>query len=745
MQNASSPIHWARPRRVASSVLLALVVGGFAALADAAPVDTPPELSAELSFELLTSAWPGPYGGLPPFDRATPASIEAAYRKAIELKRVEVRTIASNPAPPTFANTVAALDASGTALARIEKLLQVYTGTASNEEIHAVGARVLPLAAALEDEIAFDPALFARVAAVLAGLPESAPTPEARRLVAVTHRSFERRGAALDAAKQARLKSLNTRLAALVAQFGKNLSREEESLVVFVNDEAELKGLGADRRAAAKEAARARQQPDRWAIPMQRPAVWPVLTQAESRVLRERVFRLWESRGNNRGEFDNAPLMSEILRLRGEKARLMGYPTYAHLATADRMAATPEVAKAMLDRAWQRLLPKTQEEIAALQAIADAEGGGFRIERWDRLYYADKLRQRKFGFDADAVRPYLTLQNVMDGMMWAAERTYGLDFRELHGIPVVAPEIRVYEVSRGGGVLGVLYVDMFQRKGKGPASWAAEYRAAQRGPGEVLPVVALHSNVVRPADGSPPLLAWEVANVIFHEFGHALHMLSNGARYRALGALAVPWDFIEVPSLLNERWLPDRQVLSRFARHHQTGEPMPAELVDKLEGALKHDRVFSVNLDYLATALVDMRVHLLADGRTIDAVEEERRLLAELATPSAVAPLLGVAHAYHTFTEAYGAGVYTYLWSDAIAADIAEAFLAAPGGLYDQEVAGRYRRTILDAGNTRPIQEAFREFRGRDPDPEALFRRFDLLQPAGSTRISRPSPSSVSR
>ncbi len=712
------------------------------ALAGAAHADAPP---AEPSFELLTTAWPGPYGGLPPFDRATPASIEAAFRKAIGLKRAEIRAIAANPAPPTFANTIAALDASGVALARIERLLQVYTSTAGNEDIHAVGARVLPLAAALEDEIAFDPALFARVDAVFRGLPESAPTPEARRLVAVTHRSLERRGAGLDAAKQAQLKSINARLAALIAQFGKNLAREEESLVIFVDDEAELKGLGADRRAAAKDAARARKQSERWAIPMQRPAVWPVLTQAESRALRERVFKLWESRGNNRGEFDNAPLMTEILKLRGEKARLMGYPTYAHLATADRMAATPEVALSMLDRAWQRLLPKTQEEIAALQSLADAEGRGLRIERWDRLYYAEKLRQRKFGFDADAVRPYLKLQNVMDGMMWAAEATFGLSFKELRGIPVVAPEVRVYEVARDGAVVGVLYVDMFQRKGKGPASWAAEYRAAQRGPAEVLPVVALHSNVVRPADGSPPLLAWEVANVIFHEFGHALHMLSNGARYRALGTLTVPWDFIEVPSLLNERWLPDRQVLSRFARHHQTGVPMPAELVDKLERVLKHDRVFSVNLDYLATAQVDMRVHLKADGRTIDAVAEERRLLAELATPSAVAPLLGVAHAYHTFTEAYGAGVYTYLWSDAIAADIAEAFLAAPGGLYDRDTASRYRRTILDVGNTRPMQEAFREFRGRDPDPDALFRRFGLLQPVGSTRSNLPSPSSVSR
>jgi peptidyl-dipeptidase Dcp len=365
-----------------------------------------------------------------------------------------------------------------------------------------------------------------------------------------------------------------------------------------------------------------------------------------------------------------------------------------------------------------------------LQQLADADHTGITIAPWDKLYYAEKYRQQEFGLDGDAVRPYLALQNVLDGMMWAAGRTYGLSFRELKGVPVMAADVRVYEVSRAKTIVGVLYVDVFQRRGKGPASWTEEFRSAERGPANVLPVATLYSNVVHPADGSPPLLSWEVANVLFHEFGHALHMLSNGARYRALGSLHVPWDFIEVPSLLNERWLLDRGVLTRFARHYQTGEPMPTALIDKVERSLKHDRVFSVNLEYLATALVDLRIHQLADGRSIDAVEEERRILAELDTPPAVTPLLPVSSAFHTFTEAYGAGVYTYLWSDAIAADIAEAFLAAPGGLYDQGVAARYRRTILEAGNTRPMQEAFREFRGHDPDPDALFRRFDLLPAA---------------
>jgi peptidyl-dipeptidase Dcp len=390
------------------------------------------------------------------------------------------------------------------------------------------------------------------------------------------------------------------------------------------------------------------------------------------------------------------------------------------------MAGTPEVPEAMLMRAWKALLPTTRAYLSELQALANAAGGGFELQAWDRLYYAEKYRQQKFGFDAESVRPYLTLQNVMDGMTWAAERVYGLSLRELHGIPTVAPEIRVYEVLRGSETVGVLYVDMFQRAGKGPASWATEQRPAERGPSDVLPIAALHSSVTKPADGSMPLLEWERANVIFHEFGHAMHVIANGARYRSLGSMKVPFDFIETPSLLQERWLLDRTLLKRFMRHYKTGEPIPDELIQKIEHAQRHDRVFSMNLDYLATALVDLRMHRLADGGPVSAIDVERSTLAELGMPPSITPLLRVSSGPHPFTDLYGAAVYTYFWSDALAADIAERFLAAPGGLYDSDVSALYRRTILESGNVRPIEQAFREFRGRDPDPDALFRRFGL-------------------
>ncbi|MGH8035906.1 MAG: M3 family metallopeptidase, partial [Lysobacterales bacterium] len=277
-----------------------------------------------------------------------------------------------------------------------------------------------------------------------------------------------------------------------------------------------------------------------------------------------------------------------------------------------------------------------------------------------------------------------------------------------------------------------LWVDLFQRAGKGPASWAAQYRSAEKFRGQVLPLVALHSAVPQPLNDEPALVPWERANVIFHEFGHALHMLSNDATYPSLGSLYVPWDFIEVPSLLNERWLMDRKLLKRFARHYQTGEPMPDEMIDRIQQAAEYDRVFSASLNYLGSAMVDMRLHLLADGRDINAMAEEQSILQELELPPATDLVLYVPHAFHTFSEQYAAGVYTYLWSDVIAADIAEAFLKSPGGLYDQSVANRYFSTILSAGNTLPAAEEFRNFRGRDPDPNALLRRFNLVSPSNS-------------
>ena len=676
----------------------------------------------------LTTGWPGPYGGVPPVDEATPESVEVAYRRAIEEKRTEVSAIANNRDAPTFENTILALESSGVALDRIVQLLGIFTTTASTPEWREVAAATAPLHPQLMDEIAHNERLFARVEAVYNGLPTSAPDAESRRLVTVTLNNMIRRGAGLGPEDKNRLSEINSRLAELRTQFQRNAMAQEASLVVWVDDAGELDGLPDDQLAIAKSAAESKDRPDAWAITITRPAVWPVLTNVHSRSLREQVWRQWVTRGGNPGENDNRPVMTEILRLRGEKAKLFGYPTFAHYQTAARMVGSPDVAMDMLEKTWSVLLDVTRKDIAELQSIVDAEDGDFQLQPWDRLYYAEKFRRSRFDLDAATVMPYLQLDKIVEAMFWAAGRVYGFSFVQLDDVPVVSPDIRVFEVQRDGEVAGVLWIDLFQRQGKGPASWAAQYRSAESFRGRSLPLVVMHSAAQKPLDGGPVLIPWERANVIFHEFGHTLQTLSNAASYPSLGALTVPWDFIEVPSLLHERWLADREVLSRFAVHHETGEPMPDELIERLFATLNYDRVFSATLNFLGTAIVDMRLHLMADGSDIDAMAAEAAILEELELPAAIDLTLYVPHAFHTFSEYYAAGVYTYLWSDVIAADLAEAFLEAPGGLYDEEVAARYRAEILDVANTVPVTQAFRTFRDRDPDPTALMRRFGLLE-----------------
>ena len=682
--------------------------------------------SAEAEYRRLTTEWPGPYGGVPPVDQATPDAMERAFNRAIREKRGEINAIANNDEPATFANTVLPLEASGLALARIQQLFGIFSTTATNEDIAAVQGRVAPVTAVLADEAAHNATLFARLKEVYDGLPESAPDADGRRLVEVHYQDMLRRGAALSAAEKAQLKKLNADLAALVTKFGQNANRDEAQLVVFVEDAKSLDGLPPPQLAAAKAAAEARGQPEQWAIPISRPTVWPLLTHVHNRALREEVWRKWVTRGGNDGELDNGPVMTEILRLRGEKAKLLGYPNFAAYQTSARMVGTPEVAMKMMLDTWDALMEPTTEAIAAMQAIADSEGTDFELQPWDKLYYEAKLKAKQFNFNAAEVLPYFSLDNIVKAMTWSATQVYGFEFREVKNFPVVSDDIRVFEVHRDGALVGAIWMDLFARQGKGPASWAAEYRTAEDFRGKQLPLVVLHSAAQKPADGGPILVDWPRANVIFHEFGHTLQTLSNATRYPSLGALRVPWDFIEVPSLLHERWMMTDAVIDQFLVHHETGEPMPRDLRQTLIDSLNYDRVFSATLNYLGGAIVDMRLHLLADGQVIDAEAVEAQVIKELNMPQAIDLILYAPHAFHTFSPQYAAGVYTYLWSDVLAANIAEKFQEAPGGFYDKPLAKRYRETLLDIGNTRPVDEAYREFLGGEPDPWALLRRFGI-------------------
>jgi peptidyl-dipeptidase Dcp len=484
-------------------------------------------------------------------------------------------------------------------------------------------------------------------------------------------------------------------------------------------------------RAAAAAAAAEKGRPGQWAIPNARGAVWPFLTLATRRDLREQVWRMWTNRGDNAGPHDNKPVAAEMLQLRGELARLMGYPSYAHLALADRMVGTPEAAVALLQRTWASVKPRALAQLADYQALADREGAGIRLAPWDRQFYAEKLRRERFGLDGDAVKAHFPLDAVLQALFWAAGRVHGLAFKAIEGAPLIHPTVRVYEVSRGGEPIGVIYFDLFNRPGKAHGSYQTQYREAESFRGGVLPISGVYSTFPPPPgmdQGQPVLLPWEYANVFFHEFGHALHMLHCTSAYRSLGSQHVAWDFVELPALINERWLRDRELLARFARHHVTGEPIAPALVDRIEQGLRYDRIFSLNPDFLLPALVDLRLHLLADGggRPMDPVQVENDALAELGMPEAWDLIMRVTHNFHVFIGAYAAGLYSYLWADVMAADAVEAFERSPGGLYDADTARRWIEKVLSVGHRVAADDAFRDFAGHDPDPTPLHRRFGL-------------------
>jgi peptidyl-dipeptidase Dcp len=689
-----------------------------------------PQLSEKA--RALLAPWAGPHGGLPPLADVDIAALEVALHEAIELKRGEVLAIAADEAPPTFVNTAEALEDCGRVLERLLCIYRVHASSRSLGEMPALAQRMAPLLAELDDEIAHDERLFARLSAVWDRREQAGLGLEQQRLVQVLRERMKRRGAGLPSVARTRLAEISARLATLSSQYNQNLIHEAGGQAVFIDDEAGLDGLPEALRQAAAVAAAEKGSPGRWAIPNARGAVWPFLTLATRRDLREQVWRMWTNRGDNAGAFDNKPIASEILSLRGELARVMGAPSFAHLALADRMARTPQAAMALLQRTWESVKAVAQAQLADYQALADEDAGGTgaaaRLAPWDRQFYAEKLRRKRFDLDGDVVKAHLPLEAVLQAMFWAARRVHGLSFKPLDGAPLIHPSVRVYEVSRGAEAVGVLYFDLFHRTGKSHGSYQMQYREAEHFRGRVLPISAICSTFQAPPEGQPALLPWEYANVFFHEFGHALHMLHCTSAYASLGSQHVAWDFVELPALINERWLRDRELLARFARHHVTGEPMSAGLIDRIEQGLKYDRIFSLNLDYLLPAIVDLRLHLLADGsgQPIDPVQVENDTLAELGMPEAWDVVMRVTHNFHVFSGAYAAGLYAYLWADVMAADAVRTFEQSPGGLYDAATCRAWIDAVLSVGHRVPADVAFRQFAGHDPDPAPLQQRFGL-------------------
>ena len=661
----------------------------------------------------LLQPWSGPYGGVPPWDKVTAAKLRAALLEGIDLQRAEIAAIADNPAPPTFANTLVALQMAGEPISRAYPIYGVMTSNIGSDDYNEIDTELSPILSAASDEITFNPKLFQRVRAVADGAAAAGLTDAQTRIATRARDNFIRNGAALDAAGKAELGRINTALSSAFTSFGQKVVADENTWTV-ITDEAGVAGLPASNKAAAASAARSRNLQG-WAILNTRSSVDPFLSFADDRALREQVWRKFVNRGDNGDANDTNATIAEIVKLRDQRAKLLGFRNHAEWRMQDTMAQTPAAAMSLMNRVWAPAKARVAEEVADMKAIA-----GFDIEPWDYLYFAEKVRKAKYDLDQNELKPYFELNNVRAGSFYMAERLYGFTFEKLAPgtVPVFHPDVTVYQVKDHGRPVGLYYTDDFNRPGKRSGAWMTTYRSHSTYDGDKNVLASNNNNFNKADPGVPVLISLDDAETMFHEFGHALHAFSSAVTYPALDD--VPRDFVEYPSQVHEHWVLTRPILDGFMRHVETGQPMPQSLVDKIEAASTFNQGYAT-VSYLSSALVDMDLHTQATPPTdIDAFE--RNSLERYGMPKEIVMRHRLPQFNHLFTsDAYSAGYYSYLWSETMDADT-WAYFEESGDVFNPDIATRFKEIMLAPGNTTDRGEAYRQFRGRDPDVAALLK-----------------------
>jgi peptidyl-dipeptidase Dcp len=669
----------------------------------------------------LLDKWEGPYGGVPPFDRVQIALFKPALEAAMAEQLVETERIAKNPAAPDFENTIVAAERSGQTLDRVSTLYGVWAATMSGPEFQVVQREMAPRLAAFNDQITQNEPLFKRIEAVYNSPAKSKLTPEQQRLTWLYYTNFVRAGARLNPESKAHLTQINQQLASLYTKFSQNVLAEENDQFILLKTDEELAGLPQSVRDAA--AAASKKQPGNWIIMNTRSSIDPFLTYSDRRDLREKAWRMFINRGDNGDEHDNNGIITEILQLRAERAKLLGFPTHAHWRLENSMAKTPERAMELMEAVWKPAVARVHEEVADMQALADKEGAKIKIEPWDYRYYMEKVRKAKFDLDQNEVKPYLQLEKLREGIFWVAGELFGFNFTPVTNVPLAHPDIRVWEVTDKTTKrhIGLWYFDPYARAGKRSGAWMNAYRSQERVNGEITTIVSNNANFVKGKPGEPLLISWDDATTMFHEFGHALHGLNSNVTYPSLAGTSVARDYVEFPSQLLEHWLSTPEVLQRFALHYQTGKPIPQDLVNKINRSATFNQGFAT-VEYLSAALIDMKLHLAGD-RKIDPDSFERETLTQLGMPKELVMRHRTPQFMHIFSgDSYSAGYYSYLWSDVLTADAFGAFVEGKGP-YDHSVADRLRKYIFSVGNTTDPAEGYRLFRGRDPRIEALMKK----------------------
>lgn len=686
----------------------------------------PESISNAAQGNALTAEWTGPYGGVPPWDQLTPDAFPAAFQAAMDEYERDLFPILANRAVPTFENTFIPLMQAGQMMDRVMAMWGVQSSNESNDRVQQIDQIWSPKLTKFYTELNLRPELFARYKTIYENRHKAGLNAQQLRIVERAYEQLVRNGANLSAENKAQLVSINSQLESLFSTFSANLLAEERGHV-FVTDKAQLDGLPEGFIASLASAADAQGKAGQWAIKNTRSSAQPVLQNGHDRALREQIWRAFVSRGDNGNAHDNKATIEQILKLRQDRASLLGFETHAHYRMADTMAKTPENAMELMMRVWPAATARVKEEVADMQAIADQEmqaagKPSFAIAPWDYYYYAEKVRKAKYDLNEAEVKPYLQLDKLVDGMFWAAGQLYDMGFRENTGtIPVFDPKVRTFEVYnlKTNANIGVFYLDNFARDGKRSGAWMTTYRSQHKIGGEHNVLASNNNNFTEAANGQPTLISLDDATTLFHEFGHAIHYLSSDITYPMLGG--VPRDFVEFPSQVNENWLLTPEVLSKFAVHVETGQPMPAALLKKITDSSKFNQGFST-VEYLSSAIMDMKLHHRSVPVTdIDAFEKQ--VLDGLGMPKQIVMRHRLPQFSHLFSsDAYSAGYYSYLWSETMDADTWAAFEEA-GSPWDRKVADAFKNILLKTGNETDRAEAYRVFRGRNPDVRALLHK----------------------
>ncbi|HVG25182.1 MAG TPA: M3 family metallopeptidase [Thermoanaerobaculia bacterium] len=670
----------------------------------------------------LLRDWTGRYSGVPPFDQVRVAEFRPAIEWGISDALAAIDRIANDPAPATFENTIAAMEGASRPLDRALTVYSIWSSNMSSPEFQPVEREMEPRLAAYFDQITQNEKLFRRIEQVYNSPAKARLTPEQQRLTWLTYTNFVRGGARLDDNAKKRLSDINQQLADLYTRFSQNVLSDETEHFLVIDSERDLAGLPQSLRDSAAAAATARNMTGKWVINNTRSAVDPFLTYSDRRDLREKAWRMFIMRGDNGDEHDNNAIITQILKFRAERANLLGYPTHAHWRLENAMAKNPERAMELMEAVWTPAVARVKQEVTDMQKVANREGAKITIEPWDYRYYAEKVRKQRYDLDQNEVKQYLQLDKLVQAMHWAAGELYNYQFQPVSGVAVYHPDVTVYEVTdrATGKHVGLWYFDPFARPGKRSGAWMNAYRNQERYEHDITTIVSNNANFVKGKPGEPVLISWDDAETMFHEFGHALHGLRSNVTYPSVSGTAVARDYVEFPSQLNEHWLSTPEVLNKFAVHYKTGKPIPQSLVKRIEKAATFNEGFATT-EYLSSALVDMKMHL-AGNQTIDPDRFEKETLAELGMPKEIVMRHRPPQFLHVFSgDGYSAGYYSYLWSDVLTADAAEAFRES-GSFYDRATAERLGQ-LLSVGNTIDPADAYRTFRGRDPKIDALMRK----------------------